>query len=70
MCTMSETAHLFKRYKTSYAAANLRQRNEDDASDAIYSNTPAINGGETDGQIFYGAYSHLTDVYKKKNATN
>ena len=35
------TTHLFKRYKSPYPAANLRQQNEDDASDAIYSNTPA-----------------------------
>ena len=34
-----------------------------DASDDIYSNTPAIDGGGTDGQIFYGTSSHLTDVY-------
>ena len=70
MCVMPATTHLFKRYKTPYPAANLRRRNEDDASDAIYSNTPAIDGGETDGQIFYGTYSHLTDVYKKKDATS
>ena len=45
---------------------NLHRRNEADAMDEIFSDTPAMDGGETSAHIFVGHDSKITDVYKVK----
>jgi hypothetical protein len=53
---------LKKRYKSSNPAVNVHRRNEPVATNTVYSDTPAIGGGETAAQIFVGTESFVTDV--------
>ena len=46
---------------------NLHRRNEADATDQIFSDTPAMDGGETSAHIFVGQDSKIVDVYKVKD---
>ena len=46
---------------------NLHRRCEADATDQIFCDTPAMNGGETSAHIFVGRDSKITDVYKSKD---
>ena len=62
MCT-----HLLKSYKAPHPACNVHRRNEPVASDEVFSDTPAIDGGETSAQIFVGTESLVTDVYGMKS---
>jgi hypothetical protein len=57
---------LKKRYKSPHPALNIHRRNKDVATDTVFSDTPAIYGGETCAQIFYGTTSHVTDVEPMK----
>jgi hypothetical protein len=41
---------------------NVHRWNEPVTTDTVYSNTPAIGGGETYAQIFVGTESLVTDV--------
>ena len=63
---MPATSHLFKRYKTPHPFNNYFRRNEDVASDTLYSDTKAIDGGVEYAQLFYGTQSQVTDVYGMK----
>ena len=53
---------LKKRYKSPNPALNVHRRNEAIATDTVYSDTPAIGGGETCAQVFVGTTSLVTDV--------
>jgi hypothetical protein len=53
---------LKKRYKSPNPALNVHRRDEPVATDTVYSDTPAIGGGETAAQIFVGTRSYITDV--------
>ena len=44
---MSLSTHLQKRFKSTNPGANLFHCREPNATDMIYSNTPAIDGGKT-----------------------
>ena len=58
---------LKKRYKSPYPALNVHHRDESVATDTVFSNTPAIDGGETCAQIFVGTTSFVTDVQGMKS---
>ena len=65
---MPATTHLFKRYKTPHPFNNYYhyRRNEDIASDTLYSHTKAIDCGVEYAQLFYGTKTQVTDVYGMK----
>ena len=64
---MPPSSHLRKRFKSPNPVLNLHRRNEGNATDQIYSNTPAMDGGETSAHIFVRYDSKITDVYKIKD---
>ena len=57
------SSHLQKRFKSPNPLFNLHRRNEADATDQIFSDTPAMDGGETSAHIFVGHDSKIVDVY-------
>ena len=61
--------HLQKQFKSPNPDANLFHRWEPDATDMVYSNTPAIDGGETRAHIFVGLILRITDVLKVKSGS-
>ena len=54
---------LKKHYKSPNPALNVHRRDEDVATDYIYSDTPAIDSGATGAQIFVGCKSKFTAAY-------
>jgi len=54
---------LKKHFKSPNPALNVPRRNEDVATDYIYSNTPAIDNGSTGAQLFFGQSTHVTTAY-------
>ena len=56
------SSHLQKQFKSPNPIMNLHQRNEADATDQIFSDTPAMDGGETSAHIFVGQDSRIVDV--------
>ena len=61
------SSHLQKRFKSPNPLLNLQRRNKADATDQIFSDTPAMDGGETSANIFVGHDSKILDVYKAKD---
>jgi hypothetical protein len=60
---MPMITHLKKCFKFPYPALNVHRHNEPAVATAtIYSDTPAINGGETHAQLFVGTESLVTDI--------
>jgi hypothetical protein len=57
---------LKKHYKCLFPALNVQRCDEPVATDTVYSNTPAIDGGEICAQIFVGTETMVTDVYGMK----
>jgi hypothetical protein len=57
---------LKKHYKSPFPALNVQRRDEPVATDTVFSDTPAIDGGETCAQIFVGTETLVTDVYGMK----
>ncbi len=57
---------LKKRFKSPYPACNVERRQEPIATDTVYSDTPAINGGCRVAQVFVGTESGVIDVYGMK----
>ena len=57
----SPDGNLFKRYHSPNPAMNVFRLQDDILTDTIFSDTPAIDGGYTQAQVFFGAYiSHCT----------
>ena len=56
-----------KTYKSPFPALNVHCRNEDVATDYIYSDTPAIDDGSIGAQFFVGKESMVCDVYGLKS---
>ena len=52
-----------KRYRSPFPACNVHRRSEPVATDTVYSDTPAIDSGETAAQFFVGTESLVCDVY-------
>jgi hypothetical protein len=57
---------LQQHHKSYNPAINVQRRNEAVATDTVFSDTPAIGGGQTCAQIFVGVDTLLTDVYGVK----
>ena len=55
------------RFRTPYPAANVRRRNEAVSADTVYSDTPAVDGGETAAILYFGLTSNLTTAHGIKN---
>ena len=66
---MPPSTHLQKRFKLPNPGANLFHRCEPNVTNMIYSNTPAIDGGETQAHIFVGLISRITNVFKVKSGS-
>jgi hypothetical protein len=64
---MPMSSVLKKRYKSPNPALNVHHHDEAVATDTVYSDTPAINGGETAAQIFVGTRTYVTDVEGMKS---
>ena len=60
------TSFLRKRYRSPNPFMNIRQRNEYDGIDMIYSNVPAHGSGVTLAHLFTGCTSKLLDGYSCK----
>ena len=65
-CMPMSTNHK-KQYKSPFPALNVHHCNEPVAMDTVYSDTPAIGGGETCAQLFFGMESLVTDVEGMKS---
>ena len=50
-------------FKSPFPAFNVPRHSEPVSTDTIYSDTPAIDGGQKYAQIFHGKDTKLTDVY-------
>jgi hypothetical protein len=61
------STYLHKMFKSPNPSANLKRHDEADATDQIFSDTPAINGGEKSAHLFVGKKSKLTDAFKSKD---
>jgi hypothetical protein len=57
---------LKKHYKSPFPVLNVQRRDEPVATDTVYSDTPAIDRGETCAQILVGTETMVTDVYGMK----
>jgi hypothetical protein len=55
----SPDGQLFKRWNSPNPAMNVFRLQDDVLTDKVYSNTPAINGGFTEAQIFFGRKCHI-----------
>jgi hypothetical protein len=64
---MPHGAILKKHCKSPFPALNLKRRDEPAATDTVFSDTPAVDGGETCAQIFVCAETLVTDVHGVKN---
>ena len=56
---VSPDGNLFKRWKSPNPAMNVFRLQDDLLTDKIHSNTPAIDGGFTEAQVFFGRKSHI-----------
>ena len=52
-----------KHFKSPFPACNVARRNEPVATDTVYSDVPAIDGGQTAAQLFVGRNTLVTDAY-------
>jgi hypothetical protein len=64
------STYLNKMFKSPNPSANLKQRDEADSTNQIFSDTPAINGGEKSAHLFVGKKLKLTDAYKSKDSSS
>ena len=55
------------RYRTPYPAANIARRSEAVSADIVYSDTPAVDGGETAAVLYFGLESNMTTAHGIKN---
>ena len=55
-----------RHFKSPFPALNVHRRNEPVATDTVYSNTPAIDGGQKYAQVFIGTKTLLSDVHPMK----
>ena len=60
------SAILKKHYKSLFPAMNVTRRDEPVVTDTIYSDTPAIDNGCKQAQIFVGTKTMYTDKYDIK----
>jgi hypothetical protein len=60
------SSYLKQRFKSPFPALNVFRRNEKESTDTVYSDTPAIDGGETMAQLYIGHESLHADAYGMK----
>jgi hypothetical protein len=60
------STHLRKHYKSPNPAMNVHRRDEDIATDTVFSDEPAIDDGATCAQFYVGMESQVCDVYGMK----
>ena len=63
---MNPNSTLHRHYKSPFPAHNVPRRSEDVGTDTVFSDEPAIDGGETCAQLFVGRDSLVVDVYGMK----
>ena len=63
---MNLSSTLYRHYKSPFPAHNVHRQSEDVATDTVFSDKPAIDGGETCAQLFVGRDSLVVDVYGMK----
>ena len=61
--------NLKKRFKSQSPGTNIIHRREPDATDMVYSNTPAHDSGVKNAHIFVGTESKLTNVFGARDGT-
>jgi hypothetical protein len=66
LARMPVSSYLKHRYKSQFPALNVWRRPEAVATDTVYSDTPAIDGGEKSAQLFIGSNSLYADAYGMK----
>jgi hypothetical protein len=67
MARIPMSSHLRTWYKAPNPALNVPCPHEDLLSDCIYSDIPAIDGGKTCAQVFFGRRTRVGDAYKMKS---
>ena len=65
---MPSSTYLRKRHRSANPAANIFQRGESDATDTIFLDTPAVDGGQTSAQLFAGRHLKLASVHPLKDS--
>ena len=65
--TIPRHDYLKKHFKSRNPVFNIPRRNEDVATDTIFSDTPAINDGSTMAQFFVGRDTLVCDAYGIKS---
>jgi hypothetical protein len=60
------STHLCKHYKSPNPAMNVHRRDEDIATDTVFSDTPAIDDGSLCAQIYIGMESQVCGIYGMK----
>ena len=60
---MPASTRLQRRYKSPSPAMNAFRLNDDVMTDAIFSETPSVDGGQTSAQVFFGALSRIGAAY-------
>ena len=64
---VSQGTHLKQFFKSPNPALNVHRRNEALACDIIYSDTPALDGGQTSAVVFVGLDTYVTDIFGLKS---
>ena len=54
-------------FRSANPALNVQRRDEDVASDVVFSDIPAVDGGQTAGVIFVGTKTDMVDAYPIKS---
>ena len=60
------STHLTRHFKSPFPALNIHRRQEAVATDTVYSDTPAIDCGDTEAQFYCGVDSLVCDAYGMK----
>lgn len=58
-----------KYYRTRNPASGLACRDEDDCWDQVFSDVPAVDGGETSAFLGVGRHSHILSAHKSKGCS-
>ena len=67
-CAVASTSYpMRKHFKSRFPAFNIPRRSEEEATDTIFSDTPAIGSGVTMAQSFVGKRTLVTDFYPLKS---
>ena len=67
LARMPQSERLQNHYKSPHPALNVLRRDEPLATDTVYSDVPAIFGGETTAQFYVGMTTQVCDAYGMKS---